>query len=231
MKENTQMDKPKLIALLNPELETLDGGKKVKEVRAIVNHWTAAGGQKEIDTLRYCIYNSLHLYHYFIGFDGTIYAGTKYPLRASHCGANVYRQEAITRFPDYCPTTDHRVIPHKVTPNSVTMSVCTAVLDEVDGTMTPETYNSLTLINAKMIHDLNPKLDPFKDTLVHSFFTDEKQCHKFFVKYPDKFATFKQDIKHILDIYSDDLIAIVKDYGYIVPKSGSSFEKKIIELA
>lgn len=208
-------NKPKLIKLLNPELSTLTGGRNVSDLQAIVNHWTAAPGQDAIVTIKYCLFTTKHAYHYFVDRDGTIYQFTPFPIRADHCGANVYTQPAITRFKKYCPTTDHRVIPHKNTPNNVTLGICTAVEDD-DGRMTDECYRSLVLINAYSINNFNPNLDPLNDVILHSFFTSEKECHKWFVRNPDKFIKFKQDIKHTVDIYDDSMIDVVTDYGYMI---------------
>jgi hypothetical protein len=89
--------------------------------------------------------------------------------------------------------------------------------------MTDATYSSLVLMVAKLIHDNNKNLDPMDDIVLHSFFTNEKECHKYFVRNPDKFNKFKLDVKHALDIYDDSMITVVTDYGYTVSKTGSVF--------
>jgi hypothetical protein len=216
------MSTPDLVKIMNPELATIDN-KVIREYLAETIHWTASPKQPVVDTLRYCIYTSHDFYNYFVG-GTTIYVLAKPPKRGIHCGEDVYLPDAIKKFPKYCPPTDNKVIPHMSSPNSCTIGICTYVID-TDGTMDNDTYYSLTVIAAKVIHDFAPKLDPLNDIVLHSFFTNLKQCHKFFVLNPDKFNDFKFNVKHLVDIYDDSLVNVITDYGLLVPKTSGDFIK------
>jgi len=217
----------KLIKIVNEQLDTLHAGRDVVDLKAIVNHWTAAPGQSAFITMHYCIFVTGNAYHYFVDRDGMIYEFIKYPHRANHCGANVYTTKARERFPRYCPPTDHRIIPHNNTPNNITLGICTAVEDE-EGRMTPECYNSLVLINARSAVKYGKDLNIDDDIILHSFFTDKKQCHKYFVLFPEEFIAFKQRVKYIMSIYKDSMIDEVEEYGIRIEENGSNTQVSLV---
>jgi N-acetylmuramoyl-L-alanine amidase len=168
---------------------------------ALICHWTATPGQGcegvrnfyESRKLGQDGYGSAHR---GIDFDGTIHQWIPdeeiaYAVGSSQvdpASGKIYTDLAEQLFGAYAP----RTLPATTSPNWVTLSCEWMTLDE-KGTFTTEQYAAAVELYAFWAYTY--ALDPLTEILTHKDVVGWKDCHKFFVDNPDKFDTFKHDVK------------------------------------
>jgi N-acetylmuramoyl-L-alanine amidase len=174
-------------------------GKIRPITQALIIHWFENAGQSAHDCQ---IFYENRKYgkteyggaHYLIGLDGEILHTIPDNEIAYNCGTSkidpvsgkYYTDLARAKFGNYA--IDHV----NQSPNSCTISIECSHIDW-NGTMTEKTMSSLKEL-AKSICD-KYQLNPDQDVLLHKEVVGWKDCHKYFVLNPDKWAEFKASLK------------------------------------
>jgi len=173
----------------------------MREVKAIVIHWVANPNSSAISNRNY--FNNLRLQnetqedkvyasaHEIIGLDGEVILALPSTEIAYHVGSKTYTQLAENKLGSY--------------PNNCTYGIeCTHT--DLRGKMTAATYDSLVqrCVDLCIKFDLNP----MEDILLHKEVVGWKDCHKYFVSYPDRWQKFKLTVKQNLEQLKEDNIDI-----------------------
>jgi hypothetical protein len=161
-------------------------GKKLKSVKAIVIHWFADPMAKATNVIKWWQSQANGVSaHDVICLDGTVYHAVPYDAMAYQVGCpRGYTQAAVNRLSSY--------------PNDCVVGIECAHLDD-KGTMTPETYNSLVQLSAKLLQQFNLTIN---DLWLHSEIVgkDYKDCHRWFTTTkPEDWPKFKNDVAAVLN--------------------------------
>jgi N-acetylmuramoyl-L-alanine amidase CwlA len=153
-------------------------GIKLKEVKAIVLHWTgnpnssALANRNYFDTLSGTYASA----HYIVGIKGEVIQCIPDDELAYHVGAKVYTDLANTKLngrPNY---------------NTIGIEMC---IPYINGEFTKETLNSTKELVISLIKKFNLGPD---DIITHHDVTG-KDCPKWFVDNPREFLLFKEEVK------------------------------------
>lgn len=173
-------------------------GKLLKEIKAIIIHWTANPNSTSFQNRNYFDnrkygktgYGSAH---YIIGLEGEILQCIPEEEMAYHVGSSqvdpksgkIYTDKARGLFKEYASN------PDTLSPNQVTIGIEMCVTD-MEGHYTEATYES----TIELCKDLckKYKLNPMLQILTHNEVVGWKDCHRFFVNNPDKFLEFKEKV-------------------------------------
>lgn len=164
--------------------------RDLKEVKAVVIHYTANAGTTAVANINYLNDHGLG-YHFIIDNDGTIYQMQTLKKRAIHCGGRLYTTEATNFFgehqaPSYYHTAEHQ---HTGSPNNMTLGVCFCHMEK-DGKPSREARESLVEIVAMLLVKYGLE---YKGGVWRHYDVTAKKCPKFFVN-NDEFVELLHDI-------------------------------------
>ena len=159
-------------------------GKKLGKVNGIVIHWvanpnTTAKQNRDFFERRKEGNDDYGSAHEIIDLDGSILICIPADEVSYNCGSKSYRPESLKHFGSY--------------PNYHTYSIeCTHM--DWEGEMTDATYQTLVDRVAFLMQYFN--LVGTKNSLwLHHEVVGWKDCHRWFVKYPDKWQKFKDEVE------------------------------------
>jgi len=171
----------------------------MRKIKAIVIHWVANPNSSAISNRNY--FNNLRFQpstkqnpvyasaHEIIGLDGEVILAIPENEVAYHVGSKTYTNLAKSKLGSY--------------PNNCTYGIeCTHI--DLRGKMTNETY--LSLVERVAVIAVKHSLSAFEDILLHKEIVGWKDCHKYFVSYPDRWQNFKQDVhKKMQELQNDNI--------------------------
>jgi N-acetylmuramoyl-L-alanine amidase len=179
-------------------------GKIRPKTLALVIHWTANPGQDWNGVWQYfedrkngkLEYGSSQ---YVVGLKGEVVRIMPDNEVAYHCGSSkidpesgkVYTDLARAKFGKYATDLTN------LSPNMVTTGIECCVTG-ADGKMNYETIEAT--INLAVEICKKYELDPIEDILLHKSIVGWKDCHRWFVTYPEGWANFKADVKKRMKI-------------------------------
>ena len=177
-------------------------GKKLKECRAIVLHWTAVVGQTPQQTRNYyeSLKNGSNGYasaHAIIGDTQVVHA-IPWDEVAFHCGTSrvdpacgrVYTDNARVLFGNYC------VNWQTTSPNNCSIGLEIEPLD-LQGHFSFDTWATTKELVVQLIETYNV---PIENITYHSNIigTSWKTCPKLFVDHPEEFQRFLTEVQSML---------------------------------
>ena len=174
-------------------------GKSNRGIKALVIHWvqntnTSATFNRNYFENRKFGTTDYGSAHYIVDLNGDVIRCIPDKESAFHCGSKkidpasgeVYTDLAREKFGQYAIDYINQ------SPNSVTIGIeCTHIKD--NGEMANETYSSLVQLSSEICKKFSLNADT--DILLHQEIVGYKNCHKWFIDNPDKWATFKQEVK------------------------------------
>lgn len=179
-------------------------GKIRPKTLALVIHWTANPGQDWKGVWQYfedrkngkLEYGSAQ---YVVGLKGEVVRMMPDNEVAYHCGSSkidpesgkIYTNLARAKFGKYATDLTN------LSPNMVTTGIECCVTC-ADGKMNYETIEAT--INLAVEICKKYELDPIEDILLHKTIVGYKNCHQWWVTYPEGWANFKADVKKRMEI-------------------------------
>ena len=173
-------------------------GNRLREVRGIVMHYLGVPGQTAEQARNY--FEGLKTQdstdnrsdrsasaHYIIDHDGTILAVVPTSEKAYHCGSTIYTPLAQKVFGDYAK------YPERTSPNSCTIGI--ELCHGPNGVFSNETIEAAIALIASLCKTF--KLDPLSQILTHYEVVGWKACPELWVRRPNLFTAFKQDVKRL----------------------------------
>ena len=169
-------------------------GKKLKEVLAIVLHYTANSGASALANRNYFESRKLGKdgygsAHYIVGLNGEVIRCVPDDEVAFHCGTSkldpksgkIYTDYAREKFGDYCLPTS--------SPNNCTIGIEMCNIDD-NGHFSIETWQSTEQLVVKLLSDNNLKIE---NITTHEQIVGWKTCPLLFHNHPEEFERFKQE--------------------------------------
>lgn len=178
-------------------------GKKIKEVKAVVIHWTAnpmasAKANRNFFEMRKDGKNGIGSAHYVVGVEGEIIRCIPDYEVAYHCGTDmldpisnkVYTDLGREKFGKYC--LDYK----NNSPNNCTIGIELCPVNN-EGDFRSETWNSAVELTALLLEQFRLSIE---DVITHSDIVGAgfKKCPKLFVDRPEEFIRFKKDVMELL---------------------------------
>lgn len=193
---------------------------KIGKIRGIVIHWvanpnTSAKNNRDFWESRKAGTKGFGSAHYIIGLEGEIVQCLPETELAYHIGSHVYTQRALNELSSY--------------PNNSTIGIEHCHTDW-DGNMTKETYNASIQLTVDLLKRYNLTE---KNLWLHYETNGWKDCHRLFVKNPDLWKKFKEDVAEalhgktvkveVVQPTKDDMVLIQPDEtGLYVVKKGDT---------
>lgn len=174
-------------------------GKKLKEILAVIMHWTAnplasAKANRDFFNSKKTGMSGYGSSHYIIGLQGEIIRCIPENEVAYHCGSSqldpasgkIYTNLARQKFPSYTNANS--------SPNFCTLGIELCPVDW-EGNFKTETIESATELCADILrrHKLTTE-----DILTHQQVVGWKDCPKLWVDNPNMFELFKENVGRII---------------------------------
>jgi N-acetylmuramoyl-L-alanine amidase len=170
-------------------------GRKLDGVKALVVHWTANAGSTAKQNRNYfeslkgqSLNDALVRYasaHFIVGLSGEVIQCIPAEEMAYHAGAKTYTREALGRLGHY--------------PNNCTIGI-ELCHPSPDGHFNTETLQAAAELCFLLCVQFG--LDSARDIWTHHGVTG-KNCPKWFVDHPERFAAFKQDVAGLMDRFRE----------------------------
>lgn len=175
---------------------------KLKNIRGIVYHWTAAPNQK-VENTRGFFENRKYgktgfgSAHYIIGTKGEILQCLPDNELGYHVGSKTYTKEALSRLGNY--------------PNNCTIGIELEPIN-IQGEFSKETLQSAIKLGKYLLEKYNLTTN---DIWTHYGVVGWKDCPRWWFNHPSEFEKFKQDVQR--EIIKEKVVITMSKYFKDVP--------------